>query len=132
MNSRLGLFRAAICRASRANADCKRKLYTDPIYPYPHHHMATKVYPSRYFYRENFLPNKDDIWDEKELWVLSRAFWAYIWYHIFKHREAYLGHFPSDIDPTKWTDEQLGIPPLEEGSYYDWYEKNRIEDSPQN
>lgn len=131
MNSRVELFREAISRVSRTKAYCKRKLYTDTIYPYPHHHIGTKIHPTRYLYRENHLHNAADIRDAKRVWWLQRGFWAYIWYNIFAHPEAFLGHFPRGIDPTKWTDEELGIPPLEEGSYHEWFEKNRIQDSPQ-
>lgn len=130
MNSRFRLFHEALGRISRTSPDCKRRLYTDTIYPYPHNHIGSKVYPTRYFYRENWKTNEKDAFENKEVWLFSRAFWAYIWYNIFAHPEAFMGHFPGDIDPTKWTDEELGIPPLEEGSYYEWYEKNRIDDNP--
>lgn len=55
-----------------------------------------------------------------------RIFWTWFFYQLFTHPEALLGHgdFP---DPKTLTDAELGIPPDDEGSYYDWLENQENE-----
>lgn len=126
MDYKLGLFRNVIHITKKIG---RRGLYTDRIYPYPHQAVA-KLHPKLLMYRETW---KQTWWSERDnRWGLytMRVFWTYMWYSAFTHPEAFVGHFPSNIDPTSWTDEELGIPPLEAGSYKEWYKANRIDVQP--
>ncbi|XP_062991134.1 NADH dehydrogenase [ubiquinone] 1 beta subcomplex subunit 2, mitochondrial [Elgaria multicarinata webbii] len=42
--------------------------------------------------------------------LLSSFMWFWILWHFWHDPDAVLGHFPYP-DPSKWTDEELGIPP---------------------
>ncbi|KAM4677560.1 NADH dehydrogenase [ubiquinone] 1 beta subcomplex subunit 2, mitochondrial [Discoglossus pictus] len=42
--------------------------------------------------------------------LLSGFMWFWILWHMWHDSDAVLGHFPYP-DPSKWTDEELGIPP---------------------
>ncbi|XP_030072387.1 NADH dehydrogenase [ubiquinone] 1 beta subcomplex subunit 2, mitochondrial [Microcaecilia unicolor] len=44
---------------------------------------------------------------------LSGFMWFWILWHFWHNSEAVLGHFPYP-DSSKWTDEELGIPPDDE------------------
>ncbi|XP_006861236.1 PREDICTED: NADH dehydrogenase [ubiquinone] 1 beta subcomplex subunit 2, mitochondrial [Chrysochloris asiatica] len=44
---------------------------------------------------------------------LSGTMWFWILWRFWHESDAVLGHFPYP-DPSKWTDEELGIPPDEE------------------
>ncbi|KAG5845885.1 NADH dehydrogenase [ubiquinone] 1 beta subcomplex subunit 2, mitochondrial [Anguilla rostrata] len=46
--------------------------------------------------------------------LLSGAMWFWILWHFWHDPDAVFGHFPWP-DASKWTDEELGIPPLGEG-----------------
>ncbi|XP_042325847.1 NADH dehydrogenase [ubiquinone] 1 beta subcomplex subunit 2, mitochondrial [Sceloporus undulatus] len=45
--------------------------------------------------------------------VLSSLMWFWILWKFWHDPDAVLGHFPYP-DPSKWTDEELGIPPDDE------------------
>ncbi|XP_066489922.1 NADH dehydrogenase [ubiquinone] 1 beta subcomplex subunit 2, mitochondrial [Tiliqua scincoides] len=45
--------------------------------------------------------------------VLSGFMWFWILWNFWHDPDAVLGHFPYP-DPSKWTDEELGIPPDDE------------------
>lgn len=103
---------------------------TDRIYPYPHAAVG-KQFHKLYMYRECWQEPWWNKAENRQADYVMRFFWTYIFYMACEHPEAYLGHFPSSsIDPSKWTDEELGIPPLDEGSYKDWYKENRIDKQP--
>lgn len=51
-----------------------------------------------------------------------RFFWTYWFYSLYQDPHVFTGHFHFP-DPDLWTDEELGIPPDSEGSYYEWLEK---------
>ncbi|XP_048404945.1 NADH dehydrogenase [ubiquinone] 1 beta subcomplex subunit 2, mitochondrial [Stegostoma tigrinum] len=44
---------------------------------------------------------------------LSGFMWFWIFWHLWHDPDAVLGHFTYP-DPSKWTDEELGIPPIDE------------------
>ncbi|XP_069759754.1 NADH dehydrogenase [ubiquinone] 1 beta subcomplex subunit 2, mitochondrial [Narcine bancroftii] len=44
---------------------------------------------------------------------LSGFMWFWILWHLWHDPDAVFGHFPYP-DPSKWTDEELGIPPIDE------------------
>lgn len=118
MNRRLELFREAAKCFTSTKQTTFRKLYTDHIYPYPHKYMRTK-FPSMVLYRETWSPPDWALKDHSYAWYGWRIFWSYWWYKLFSNPEALLGHF-TEPDPHKWTNEELGIPPDDMGSYYDW------------
>lgn len=125
MNNRLGLFREAIKKFVRNPV--KRKLYTVSIYPYPHHYINTKLYPGQVLYRETWPMPANAIYTNKvALWGF-RSFWTYWFYMLFNDPSPILGHFTLP-DPRQWTDEELGIPPDEAGSYEDWLKQHDTED----
>ncbi|XP_020509425.1 NADH dehydrogenase [ubiquinone] 1 beta subcomplex subunit 2, mitochondrial [Labrus bergylta] len=45
--------------------------------------------------------------------LLSGAMWFWILWHCWHEPDAVLGHFPWP-DASEWTDEELGIPPIDE------------------
>uniref|UniRef100_UPI00253FA946 NADH dehydrogenase [ubiquinone] 1 beta subcomplex subunit 2, mitochondrial n=1 Tax=Euleptes europaea TaxID=460621 RepID=UPI00253FA946 len=45
--------------------------------------------------------------------LLSGFMWFWILWHFWHNSDLVLGHFPYP-DPSKWTDEELGIPPDDE------------------
>ncbi|XP_067906826.1 NADH dehydrogenase [ubiquinone] 1 beta subcomplex subunit 2, mitochondrial [Heterodontus francisci] len=45
--------------------------------------------------------------------LLSSFMWFWILWHLWHDPAAVFGHFPYP-DPSKWTDEELGIPPIDE------------------
>ena len=122
MNQRLGLF-ASRAINSLARAPPSRKLYTDHIYPYPFKYFNEYKYPSVQCYRENWeIPQR---FQKREMVVgvwMMRLFWTYWFWSFFHDPNALFGHFHLP-DPNLWTDEELGIPPLEAGSYKDWVDK---------
>lgn len=123
MNSnRLVLFRAVVASFAQKKQASVRKLYTDTIYPYPFNYMNTKVWPSRHAYRETFIDAPWQAYDDKCAWVLQRMFWTWFFYQLFHDPGVILGHFHPP-DTSLWTDAELGIPPLEAGSYEDWLAK---------
>ena len=99
-----------------------RKLYTDSIYPYPHEYIRKHKFPSTFAYRETWeFPS----WVKKDklyAWIGWRSFWTWFFYQLYTQPAVLTGHghFP---DPKTWTDAELGIPPDEEGSYYEWLER---------
>lgn len=122
MNNRVALFVNAAKRFAQNKKVATRRLYTDHIYPYPFEYINTRVHPGQYCYRETFREVPWHQSDKNTAWYLWRMFWAIWWYQLFSDPGALIGHhtFP---DPSKWTDEELGIPPDQQGSYYDWLEK---------
>jgi hypothetical protein len=125
MNNKLPLFASRLFgRINKINNAPSRKLYTDHIYPYPFKYFNEKVYPNLHCYRENWEWNENMTKETRNsIWGM-RIFWAWFFYNFFHDPGALFGHhtFP---DPSKWTDEELGIPPLEAGSYTDWESKKR-------
>lgn len=121
MNQRLGLF-ASQAFKRLIKAPSSRKLYTDQIDPYPHKYFREEKFPQTECYRENWdYPKGFDVTITRGIWMM-RLFWAYFFWNLFHDPAAIWGHatFP---DPSKWTDEELGIPPLDAGSYREWAEK---------
>lgn len=120
MNSRLGLFRNIFKRAVGAEKlGAKRRLYTDSIYPYPNRYFNEKLYPSMPIYRETFVQPE---WSHRQNRIVihfMKFFWAYIWYNAFSNPEYIFGHYKYP-DMTKFSDEELGIPPSREGPYDEW------------
>lgn len=115
MNNGIKLF-------ARAKQAAKRKLHTWSIYPYPHNYINTTQWPSYQVYRENLVHPKWAYKERATAMAVHRIFWTYIVYMGLHHPEAFIGHgvFPKgDI----YTDEELGIPPDEEGSYKEWKAK---------
>ncbi|XP_072123825.1 NADH dehydrogenase [ubiquinone] 1 beta subcomplex subunit 2, mitochondrial [Mobula birostris] len=45
--------------------------------------------------------------------LLSGFMWFWILWHLWHDADAVIGHFPYP-DPSEWTDEELGIPPIDE------------------
>ncbi|KAM9846203.1 NADH dehydrogenase [ubiquinone] 1 beta subcomplex subunit 2, mitochondrial [Aulostomus maculatus] len=45
--------------------------------------------------------------------VISSAMWFWIFWHMWHDSDAVFGHFPWP-DASKWTDEELGVPPDDE------------------
>ncbi|XP_055506073.1 NADH dehydrogenase [ubiquinone] 1 beta subcomplex subunit 2, mitochondrial [Leucoraja erinacea] len=45
--------------------------------------------------------------------ILSGFMWFWIFWHMWHNPDAVTGHFQYP-DPSKWTDEELGIPPIDE------------------
>lgn len=119
------IFRRAVEGLKRVNNS--RKLYTDSIYPYPYKYFNEIVHPTQYSYRETFIMPKWVAKQNKTTKWLFRIFWTHWWYMAFSHPEVFKGHFHPP-DTNLWTDEELGIPPLEEGSYEDW-KLNQLEAS---
>uniref|UniRef100_A0A6G1SK67 NADH dehydrogenase [ubiquinone] 1 beta subcomplex subunit 2, mitochondrial n=1 Tax=Aceria tosichella TaxID=561515 RepID=A0A6G1SK67_9ACAR len=113
--NKLSLFASRTFRHSpRPSNVPARKLYTDQIYPYPYKYFNEKVYPTFHCYRENWdLSHVTRTEARNSIWGM-RLFWTYFFWSLFHDPGALFGHhtFP---DPSKWTDEELGIPPLEEG-----------------
>lgn len=116
MNNRIPLFASKLFRRLPKTSDApSRKLYTDHIYPYPFKYFNEKVYPSTFLYRENWDTPKGAAKEARNsIWGM-RLFWTYFFWNLFHDPGALFGHhtFP---DPSMWTDEELGIPPLEAGS----------------
>ena len=116
MNNRLPLFASKVLRrcVPKYSEAPSRKLYTDQIYPYPYSYFNDKIYPSYDFYRENWehtegmkREGRNSIWG-------MRFFWTYFFWSFFHNPGALFGHHTLP-DPSMWTDEELGIPPLEAG-----------------
>lgn len=124
MFNRLGLFAAKTSRHIMVRKVQARKLYTDGIYPYPNYYMGLIEHPSQVHYRETF---EEDPWVEGEKKIsvrIMQLFWAWFFFQLFDDPGVLLGHFHPP-NPKDWTDEELGIPPLEAGSYKDWLEKKK-------
>lgn len=121
MIDRLRLFKLA-GRKVMSNVSSKRGVYSDPIYEYPFNYINTKVHPSRNYYRETYIVPDWKIREHKwSLWM-KKFFWAYWFYMMLSHPEFYMGH-GSEPDSSKFTNEELGIPPDDEGPYLEWLEK---------
>lgn len=125
LRNRLALFAKSLGKSPKFATCAKRDLYTDQIYPYPHNYINTKKWPGYYTYRENFeMPP----WYNKETFTtkwMMRLFWFYFFINLYNDPGVLLGHhtFP---DPSKWTDEELGIPPEDIGSYKEWLASKEI------
>lgn len=102
-----------------------RCIYTDPIDPYPFNYVNEEKWPSRHLYRETWSDPPWKARDNKWYVWLSRAFWTYLFYSLYSDPGVILGHFHPP-DPSTFTDEQLGIPPDEYGTYEEWL-RNRME-----
>lgn len=102
-----------------------RTLYTRSIYPYPGFYFDTVVHPRSIEYRENFISitERQDRLSKYGFMLI----WAFFFYKLFDDPGALFGHI-TPPDPSKWTDEELGIPPLEEGSYSEWIKKKLSEE----
>uniref|UniRef100_A0A4W3ISG2 NADH dehydrogenase [ubiquinone] 1 beta subcomplex subunit 2, mitochondrial n=1 Tax=Callorhinchus milii TaxID=7868 RepID=A0A4W3ISG2_CALMI len=61
-------------------------------------------------YRQYPEVTKTQVWQSQ---FLSSFMWFWILWHLWHNPDAVFGHFPYP-DPSKWTDEELGIPPLDE------------------
>ncbi|XP_078524316.1 NADH dehydrogenase [ubiquinone] 1 beta subcomplex subunit 2, mitochondrial [Lissotriton helveticus] len=61
-------------------------------------------------YRQFPQLTKSQVWRSE---FLSGFMWFWILWHFWHDYEAVLGHFPYP-DSSKWTDEELGIPPDDE------------------
>lgn len=126
LGKRVALVARAMRRAPTTGVTSTRSLYTDSIYPYPFNYINNVLYPSQVIYRENYLPPP---WSRKtevySVWSM-RVFWFYFFLSLFNDPGVIIGHhtFP---DPTLWTDEELGIPPADFGSYEAWLESKRGE-----
>lgn len=107
------------------SAGKKRKvtLYTDHIYPYPFNYFNNKIFPSQVLYRESWRKSAWHDSDNRLGIYIMRVFWTWWFYQAFWHPDAFIGHFTFP-DASKWTDEELGIPPDEEGSYYEKFQEN--------
>ena len=128
MNSRLGLFREMLKSFSRTKIQsAKRKLYTDSIYPYPHHYFDKK-FPKQIRYRETFPDAPWDAMHHRRAMLIMRVFWTWFFYQLYHDPGVITGHFHPP-DPSLYSDEELGIPPLEYGSYKDWLEQQATEES---
>uniref|UniRef100_A0A8D0CCT9 NADH dehydrogenase [ubiquinone] 1 beta subcomplex subunit 2, mitochondrial n=1 Tax=Salvator merianae TaxID=96440 RepID=A0A8D0CCT9_SALMN len=55
------------------------------------------------------LTRSQVLWGE----IVSSSMWFWILWHFWHDPDGVLGHFPYP-DPSKWTDEELGIPPDDE------------------
>lgn len=121
LRSGLDLFRRSsrLLAGGRANAQPSRKIATEGLDPYPYDYINNKKWPSQHNYRETW---SEPPWLTRQntvgIWLM-RVFWTYIFTMTFYDPGAIYGHFVSP-DPSIFTDEQLGIPPDEEGLYEDW------------
>lgn len=110
--------RIGLLASRKSVGQSSRKLYTDSIYPYPFNYI-NKRWPSQFCYRETYPCLS---WKKTEGQVaegMAVFFWTYIWCNVFADPLVFLGHYNMP-DPTAFTDEELGIPPDEAGSYKDW------------
>lgn len=122
MLGRIGLLsRFAVCKSKTIAPISTRKLYTDTIYPYPFKYVNS-LSPGEMEYRETYKFNDWDYYSQKSGHFGMVMFWTYIWYMTFSYPDVLSGHwhFP---DPKDFTDEELGIPPDEEGPYADWLQR---------
>ncbi|CAN7993589.1 unnamed protein product [Ixodes pacificus] len=63
-----------------------------------------------WYYR---TPPKVDKLDEQLANALFTFMWFWVFYHVITDYQHLTGHYIRP-DGTKWTDEELGIPPLDE------------------
>lgn len=111
--------------ASRVRAQPNRNLYTENLEPYPHNYINTKKWPSQANYRETWTPPDWHGPQERSGIWLMRIFWTYLFSMLFHDPGVITGHyFPPD--PNTFTDEQLGIPPDDEGLYTDWLRNREL------
>lgn len=125
---KIGLFARVLRGAPQASVGKTRCLYTDSIYPYPFEYINNEVHPGEFCYRENNPVPKWIPQDHKEAKWMWRIFWTYFFISLFNDPGVIIGHhsFP---DPEMWTDEELGIPPEDAGSYKDWLASKKSSES---
>jgi len=123
MIGRIGILTTSACRRSRVRAP-RRTLCTDHIYPHPKQYLDEIHFKPQAVYRENFYVRPRHLQDIKIGKMVMTFFWAWFSFQLYDDPGVILGHFHPP-NPALWTDEELGVPPLEEGSYIEWLEKRR-------
>lgn len=76
-------------------------------------------HPGMLMYRETWIYPEFSKKHDREGKIAYRLFWLYFFFMCFDRPELIFGHF-NEPDPSKWTDEELGIPPDDLGTYADW------------
>lgn len=110
-----------ILEIARVRPKSVRNLYTDQIYPYPDRYVSG-LYPKFNNYRETWETPYVIEREVKYAYWGFKAFWTYIWYKLLWHPEYVFGHHQPPPG-SFYTDEELGIPPDEDGPYADWLAK---------
>ncbi|XP_060563887.1 NADH dehydrogenase [ubiquinone] 1 beta subcomplex subunit 2, mitochondrial-like [Ruditapes philippinarum] len=89
-----------LCRAKNINKNSKRNGIWDADAPQTYREQLTYFPP----------------WVVVLCTAVPAVVTTYIGYNMYRHPQHYLGEFPK-MEPSLWTDEELGIPPDDEDIY---------------